>query len=331
VGEPRAVADPLAGFGAAGKMQVAVSPSGLLLYSSSNHVSQFTWFDRDGTRRGTLAEPGEYEAFRLSADGRRVAAQRNRPGGSDIWLLDAERGISSRFTFNSTNTYPVWSPDGGTIVFTRSRTLLRKEASGAGGEQPIGQGAQYALDWSRDRRAILYMEVAPGTQRDLWIMPVPAQGKPGDAKPRLYLRTPFNEAFGRFSPEATPRWVAYQSDESGRYEIYIDSFPEPRGKTRISTSGGAYPQWSADGRELFYLSPEFKLIAVGLKAGAGAIEPSTPRELFPLPAMDTGWSPYDVAPDGRFLVRATPEHQVPQPLTVIVNWPALLKKGAAEP
>jgi hypothetical protein len=121
--------------------------------------------------------------------------------------------------------------------------------------------------------------------------------------------------------------VAYQSDESGRYEIYIQAFPEPHGAKRISTGGGQYPQWGAGGRELFYLSPDLKLMAVSLKLGADSIEPSAPRELFPLPADAIAWSPYDAAPDGqRFLVRATPQ-QAAQPLTVIVKWPALLKNA----
>ena len=121
--------------------------------------------------------------------------------------------------------------------------------------------------------------------------------------------------------------MAYQSDEPGKYEIYIRAFPEPRGKFLISTGGGQYPQWGAGGRELFYVSPDNKLMAVSLKLGTDSVEPSAPRELFALPAVDTGWSPYDTAPDGhRFLVRAT-SGQAGQPLTVIVNWPALLKKG----
>ena len=128
-----------------------------------------------------------------------------------------------------------------------------------------------------------------------------------------------------------PRWIAYVSDESGRYEIYIDSFPERRRKTPISTGGGLYPTWGADGRELYYVSPDLKLMAVSLKMATDSVEPSAPRELFPLPVVDTGFSPYVPGPDGRFLVRATPQQQAGEPLTVIVNWPALLKKGAGAP
>jgi len=124
--------------------------------------------------------------------------------------------------------------------------------------------------------------------------------------------------------------VAYTSDESGRPEVYVDAFPEVRNKVRISTGGGEFPEWSADGRELFYLSPDLKLMQVSLKRGPDSIEPNSPRELFALPVASDGYVPYELAADGqRFLVRATLENQAGRPLTLIVNWPALLKKGTA--
>jgi hypothetical protein len=179
------------------------------------------------------------------------------------------------------------------------------------------------LDWSRDGRFILYdEETVPGDLRSLWTLPV----APGDAKPRPYLRTTFNEDMGQFSPDT--RWVAFQSDESGRYEVYIATFPEPRGKVRISTGGGVMPEWGAGGRELFYISPDSMLMSVSLKPGTGSLEPSAPHALFPLLVIDTDVSPYDAARDGqRFLVLETAEHAA-QPLTVIVNWPALLNRAA---
>ncbi len=332
-GEPRPVADPVAKIGILGQIG-AVSASGVLLYSASSTSSQFTWLDRTGKPLGVVGEPGEYGGFRLSADGRRVAASRDRPGRTDLWLLEAERGIASLFTSNSSfSVYPVWSPDGRTIVFSSGvvRNLLRKGSRGGRNEERLTQSRnnQLANDWSRDGRWLLFYEVAPETQRDLWVLPVTPEGKPtpGTA-PRAYLQTPSNEYWGRFSPEASPRWVAYQSDDTGRYEVYIQAFPEPLGKFQISTGGGQYPQWGAGGREIFYVSLDYKLMVVSLKMEADSVEPSAPRELFPLPASDIGWSPYEATPDGqRFLVRAT-LGQTGQPLTVIVNWPALLKRGA---
>jgi Tol biopolymer transport system component len=210
--------------------------------------------------------------------------------------------------------------------------LFRKESSDVGNEQRLTQSSnpQDPTDWSRDGRLVLYHEITADGGQDLWVLPVTPKGKlaPG-AKPRPYLRTPFNELWGRFSPEAPPRWVAYQSDETGRYEVYIQAFPEPRSKFQISMNGGQYPQWGAAARELFYVSPHNKLMVASLTIRTDSVEPSAPRELFPLPSVDIGWSPYDATSDGqRFLVRATPT-QGGQPLDVIVNWPALLKKGAA--
>ncbi|SPE34199.1 Serine/threonine protein kinase [Candidatus Sulfopaludibacter sp. SbA6] len=336
-GEPHVVASPVAKLASLGQMQVSVSASGVLLYSASNTSSQFTWLDRAGKPHGAVGEPGEYTMFRLSADGRNVVASRDRPGGNDLWLLEVERAAARRFTANSNvNIYPVWSPDGRTIVFTTStpRNLFRKDSSGSGSEQRLTQSpnSQLANDWSRDGRWVVYQETTPGSQRDLWILPMSPDGKlAAEGKPKLYLQTRFDELWARFSPEAPPRWMAYQSDETGRYEVYIRAFPEPRGEFQISTGGGQYPQWGADGREIFYVSPDNRLMVVSLKLGADTVTPSTPRELFPLPVLDTGWSPYDTAPDGqRFLLRATLE-QAGAPLTVIVNWLALLKKGAGAP
>jgi len=220
------------------------------------------------------------------------------------------------------------------VFTTAALKLFRKDAGGSSDEQRVTDGPhqQYASDWSRDGRFFIYFEIAPGTQRDLWILPFTPEGKlPENAKPSPYLRTKFNESNARFSPEPSPRWVAYQSDETGRYEVYISGFPEPRVRLQISTGGGQYPQWGAGGRELFYVAPDNKLIVADLKVTLGAVQRSPPRALFTLPIIDNGWSPYDTAADGqRFLVRAVPQQASP-PLTMIVNWPALLKKGASAP
>jgi Tol biopolymer transport system component len=210
--------------------------------------------------------------------------------------------------------------------------LYRKEASGAGPEQRITESANNPIpnDWSRDGRLLLFFEIAPETHRDVWVVPVTADGKPEeDAQPRPYLRTRFNEWQARFSPEPNPRWVAYVSDESGRDEVYIQAFPEPRGKWPISTGGGRHPRWNSDGRELYYVAPDGKLMVVSLKLGADSVDASVPRTLFTMVWDDGGFSMYDVGPDGqRFLVR-TPIETGSQPLQVILNWPALLKKGTA--
>jgi predicted Ser/Thr protein kinase len=335
-GEIHQIADPVASVGITNQMNVAVSAGGLLLYSAVNTPSQFTWIDRAAPEKKPLeviGEPGEYGAFRLSPDRRRVVTMRDRPGGTDICLLEVGRGVPNPFTFPPDSCgYPIWSPTRPWILFTSlaTRNLYRKDSDGGGAAVRLTQSPlpQYAVDWSGDGRWVLYWAVTPGTKRDLWVLPMTPEGRPApDAKPQLYVGTPFNESWGRFSPEPSPRWVAYQSDEPGQPEVYIDAFREPRGRKRISTAGGTYPQWGADGRELFYVSPDSQLMVVKLKPMGNSLEPSDPVRLFPLPAVDVGYSPYDTTLNGqRFLVRATPEHAVAQPLTVIVNWPALLKK-----
>ena len=147
------------------------------------------------------------------------------------------------------------------------------------------------------------------------------------AKPRPYLVTNFNELNARFSPEPSPRWVAYQSDETGRYEVYVQGFPEPHAKFPISTGGGQYPEWDTSGSKLFFVAPDNKLMVADLRITADTVQPSAPRALFTLPIIDKGYNPYETIDGQRFLVRAVPQ-QAP-PLTVIVNWPALLKKGSA--
>ena len=327
-GVPRPVADPVARIGAHGQMQVSVSAAGILLYSSTGPLRQFRWVDRMGKPQGTVGEAAFSAFFHLSPDGQRIAVTRGSLVGTDLWMLDVVRGVPSRFASGpGLNVNPVWSPDSRTVLFASGvpPNLFRKDASGASEEQRLTESPnpQFAMDWSRDGRFILYEEeAAPGNRRSLWILPV-AQS---DAKPRPYLRKTFNESMGQFSPDT--RWVAFQSDESGRYEVYIDTFPEPHGQVRISTGGGVMPEWGAGGRELFYVSPDSMLMSVSLKRGSGSLEPSAPHALFPLLVIDTDVNPYDAARDGqRFLVLETAEHAA-QPLTVIVNWPALLNKAA---
>src|SRR5262249_16453441 len=149
-------------------------------------------------------------------------------------------------------------------------------------------------------------------------LPVTPEGKPA-GEPRVYLRTPYNELLGLFSPETTPRWVAYMSDESGRYEVYVQAFPEPRGKWQISTGGGRFHAWGAQGKEIFYLTPDSKLMAVSLKLGADSVEVAAPHELFALPAGELSLFPYDVAPDGQRFLVATAPSQAAEPLSVVVN------------
>jgi Tol biopolymer transport system component len=333
LGEFRTLSNRVATAAPVGLLVAAVSTNGLLLYSSATTTSQLTWFDRTGTRLSTLGDPGEYENFSLSPDGTRVSAARAKPGGADLWILDTERGVASRLTDRpGNNNYPLWSPRASAIVFRSVSSLARELTNGSGDVERLTESTenQYPTDWSRDGKLVIYYEGGAGTGSDVWVLPVNPDGKPRE-KPRLYLRTQFNELMARFSPEPNPRWVAYSSDESGRPEIYIDSFPEPRDRIRISTDGGMFPAWSPNGHELFYVSRDEQLMAVSLKIGADSIEASAPRSLFALPVFENGYSHYEVSRDGRrFLILALPEGQTSQPLSLISNWPGVVDQQLSQ-
>jgi eukaryotic-like serine/threonine-protein kinase len=330
-GEPRIVADHVATMSVSGQMIAAASTNGLLLFTASPPQKQFTWRDRSGKVSGVVGKPGQHNMFRLSPDGQRIAiGQVSSAGKGDLWMLEVNRAVTSRLSSRpGTNVWPVWSPDSQSIVFSSGPpfNLFRTAVGGSGDERRLTQSDffQGADDWSHDGRFILFDQTAPGTKDDLWILPLSPDGAPG--KPQPWLQTTSDEYEGVFSPDS--RWIAYQSDESGHLEIYIDTFPERHGKVQISTNGGTIARWAADGQELFYISPDAKMMAVSLKAG-GPPEPSAPRELFQVDVFDPDVSPYEVARDGTgFLTVETPPH-ASEPLTLIVNWPALLKKPGAK-
>jgi Tol biopolymer transport system component len=332
-GEPYVLAGPVGKTFNLGRMNASVT-AGLVLYSMLGGPGRLTWFDRAGNRLGSAAEAGEVHSFRISPDGRRIAVARmNEHGRSDVWLVDGERGVWNRWTaLPGFSANPVWSPDARSIVFGTGvpRSLLRKDLR-EGTEERLTESAdnQFASDWSRDGQYISYDLSTPHTGFDIWVLPV---SRRPDAKPAeppwTYLSTTFTERWSRFSPEIPARWIAYNSDETGRYEVYIDAFPKPRAKVRITTGGGRFPQWGRDALELFYVSFDDKLMSVSLRVQGEMMVPLPPREMFALPSAGTLLSPYEVAPDGqRFLVQASTDADA-ESLTVLVNWPALLKTAA---
>jgi len=328
-GAPLLVGNPVGSSGNTAYMHVAASANGVLIYQPSA-LARFTWFDRSGKALGTVGELADYSTFRLSPDGRQVVASRLTPGGSDLWLLELERGISSPFsTGRGPHAYPVWSADGNVIVFSGPKSgLVRRPVRGTGQEMSLvpSSGLQLPYDWSRDGRLLLY-----SSGRGVWTLAVTKDGNPSpEAKPELYMERQGNLTGVRFSPMSNPQWIAYYSNESGRYEVYVQAFPKPQSAVRISTAGGRWPEWGPDGRELFYVSADNKLMSVSFKLAA-ALEPSAPSELFALPGGESAFSPYEVTPDGqRFLVR-TPAEQASRSLKVIINWTDLLKRGTEAP
>jgi Tol biopolymer transport system component len=204
----------------------------------------------------------------MSPDGRRVVLQRTVNGNPDIWLLDLARGVLTRFTSHpALDANPIWSPDGSRIVFTSNRDgpvdLYQKLVSGDGGEERLTSMPQTRTfnDWSPDGATILYRVTDSKLGYDIWALPTSGEGKPFPV-----VQTPFNERDAQFSPDG--KWIAYQSNESGRFEIYIQPFPGSAGKELISTSGGGQPRWRRDGKELFYVGLDGQLMAVSIQMGS---------------------------------------------------------------
>ena len=286
------------------------------------------WFDRSGKELGAVNPAGDVKDMRLSPDGKRAAIQITiNAFNADIWLVDLERNTPTRFTFSpAIEDDPVWSPDGSRVLFTSERggprDIYQKLSSGAGSEELLlkSEVVKETQDWSSDGRFILFEINDPNNQSDLWVLPLF-----GDKQPFPFLATEFSEYQGRFSPDG--RWVAYVSNESGKQEVYVQSFPASGGKWQISTDGGAQPVWRHDGRELFYINPDRKLMSVEIKTGA-TFEAGVPKMLFET-RVDAYASNnrYAVSPDGqRFLINVPVEAQSSSAITVVLNWTADLKR-----
>ena len=309
-----------------------ISETGVLVYrSGSGGNVDLAWFDRLGKRLGTLGPQGAYNNPSLSPDEKRLAISMIDPMGglnADIWLIDLASSSRTRLTFDpGAESSPTWKPDGSFIVFHTSRdgplNLYQKAASGAGSEEPILQSdnSKNPTDWSSDGRFILYQEQNPKTGSDLWVLPIS-----GDQKPFPFLQTNSSEVQGKFSPNG--KWIAYTSNESGIYHVYVRSFPSG-GQWQVSNNGGADPKWRHDSKELFYISPDRKLMAVEVKGDGATFESSVPKTLFEMRirGLPGPRNYYDVSHDGqRFLVAATPEEAATTPMTVVLNWQSGVKR-----
>jgi len=296
---------------------------------------QLAWFDRTGKQLGTLGDKEYYFAFQFSPDGRKLATAIGDPG--DIWIYDVGRGTKTRLTFAPVNEdYPIWSPDGSQIVFSsprrRIRDLYLKSSTGNTPEELLLESAadKVPSDWSIDGRFILFVVGTPGAA-DIWVLPMF-----GDRKPFPFVETPADEYAARFSPDM--RWIAYVSDG----QTYVAPFSarqilgdrasathsSPAGKWQISTTGGTYPRWSRDGKQLYYIASEGLMVTEVAAHGPNFEVLSTKRLFQPVykPIAYAYDSPYDTAPDGRrFLFVTAPEH-APSPIALVINWTADLEK-----
>jgi Tol biopolymer transport system component len=306
-----------------------VSETGSLIYrSAAGARAQLVWVDRAGAAAGVAAPPGVYDQVALSPDDQRLAFARIGPTGYDIWILDLQRRITSRFTFTPpVNNVPLWSPDGRTVAFASARNggldIYQRPANAGGPDEPLlklnATPIVFPSDWSPDGKFLAYYRTDSKTGLDVWVLPLA-----GERKPMLFLRDNFNESQAQFSPDG--KWMAYVSDESGGPQIYVQSFPMQTGKWQISTDGGTQPRWRRDGKELFYLGPDQKLMAVTAKSG-NTFETEAPRMLFQTALNVTDpRQTYAVAADGQRFLLNTPVETASPPMTIVLNWQALLKK-----
>ncbi|HEX4946418.1 MAG TPA: protein kinase [Blastocatellia bacterium] len=329
-GEPVPVTEPVYYEAPFRYADLTVSGDQTLIYRrGGTQNGQLRWYDRSGKPLAAVGPPGDYRSLQLSPDRQQVLLDRNDPQleTSDIWQFDLQRETQTRLTFNpGTDTYPIWSPDGGHVAFASNRAgfwgIYR--ARGDGREELLLKGDQQLLltsDWSSDGQFIVYRRAQEKTRLDLEVLPLF-----GDRQPRPYLAMPFDESYGNVSPDG--RWLAYQSNNSGHYEIFVQSFPEPGRQIPISKGDGMLPRWRRDGRELYYVGLDDKLMAVPVTTGT-SFAAGTPVPLFEVGSFGRRLNRYvyDVSADGqKFLVIRPLEDASLRPLTVIQNWTALLKK-----
>jgi eukaryotic-like serine/threonine-protein kinase len=323
-GEPVPLAERV-GTNSVGLALFSVSREGTLVYRTGEAGTRMVWMDRSGKELEAVGDPGESHNPALSPRGDRLAFDLSDPRGgrADIWIRDLTRGVSSRFTFGASDEIaPTWSPDGSRIVFSDNRSgtfdLYEKAADGQGEEKLLlhSEDAKYASDWSRDGRYIAYVNQSKDTGFDIYVLPTF-----GDRKPIAFQKTSFNEFWPVFSPDG--RFIAYQSNESGRQEIYVQSFPGPGGKWQVSTAGGVEPKWRADGKEILYRAPDQNLMAVDVKMG-DSFQAGVPKVLFPARVSPgIARNRYVAAGDGqRFLLVAPLKRESMTPTTVVLNWSA---------
>ncbi len=329
IGEPITILSDVQFLPQVRRAVFAVSDKGLLVAQGSSQVgiSQPLWFDRKGNEVGALGKPDVYGNVFIAPNGRSVAVDKTdmESQNIDVWTYELQRDSVKRLTFDpAIDAVPVWSADASQLVFASNRQLTAfdlylKNSDGTQEEKNIlhDEIGKLPSDWSRDGKYILY-----NRGEELWSITLP------ELKCSLFLKAPSVLKNGQFTPDE--KWVAYASNESGKWEIYVTSFPEAHGKWQVSHGGGEQPRWRGDGKELFYLSSDSKIMAAPVTSGATfdagspvALFQATPRQ----PVLVYDMFVYDVSRDGqRFLINTQMKQSQTQPMSIILNWPAKLNK-----
>ena len=325
-GDPLPIVEQVGYSATTARTLFSVSSTGVLAYRPNvPSNTQLVAYDRAGKQLEKVGNEGDFLGLSLSPDDKRIAVSRLDPdvGSYDLWIIEFGGGKALRLTFDQTNeTFPVWSPDGSRIVFTSNKNgeadLYQRLSNGAGNDELLygSNNLKAATDWSSDGQFIVYEDRGPKTNHDLWVLP-----RSGDQKPFAVVQTTFNEMKGRLSPDG--KWIAYQSNESGTNQVTVQSFPPSGARWQVSTNGGYQPKWRRDGKELFYVAPDKKLMVVAVKTEGNRFEVGAPQPLFEMRIgnLPLSGSPfYDVTRDGRrFVVSTVVEETAPTPMTVVLN------------
>ncbi len=328
-GDPVPIADPVQEGRSVAKGVFSASQDGLLTYveGPSGADRQLEWFDRNGKQVGAIPGADAYAGVRLSPDGKKIAYYLDS-SGYDVWNYDIARSVKTPLTFGSGsgqgNLYPVWSPDGRRIIYTSYRNgkygLYLKASDGSGTEELLLETVdriRFPTDWSPDGKFLTYIEGAQGGWA-IWMLPLE-----GERKPDLFQKSDFAEREASFSSDG--KWVAYCSNESGEYKVYVVPFPGPGGKWQVSPAGGCGPRWRRDGKEIFYLSSDNRLMATEVKAGGSSFEIGATHALFATRPYGV-FGRFDVSADGQRFAIPYEAGQPSAAITLVVNWPAALKK-----
>jgi serine/threonine protein kinase/Tol biopolymer transport system component len=318
----------------------SASNTGLLAYAGdANAEMQLAWFDRTGRRTATLGPVRDYADVQLMPGGRRALVTRTdiKAGSSNIWSMDVNSGDATPLTFDdATNAQPVVSPDGQEMVFRSSKELpspiFHRLTSGVGDADillhpstlgPKDSGNLFPSDWSHDGRFVLFHAPTAERSYDIFVLPMF-----GDRKARPFARTRGSDVHARFSPDG--KWVAYSSAESGRHQIYVQPFPDANGRWQISTDGGSEPRWRGDGREIFFLGADRRMMVVQVVSTQPTFQAAPATPLFATRIADFAnpyRTTYDVTPDGQHFLINEPAEGAAQPsISVVVNWHTLLKR-----
>ncbi len=319
-----------------GRGDFSISAGGVLAYRAGSLANrQLAWFSREGKLLGNVGAPNDYYAWSLSPDETRLAMMINDPSGTgaSIWVMDLDTGASSRLTSGSGPAFtPLWSPDGAEVLFTTGTEQvmsLQRQPPNAHASVNVleSEGPKFLSDWSSDGRFVFYFTPWPDWKKlNLFFADIARPA--GKENPRRAWPSDYSEAGGSFSPSTdgrAPRWIAYTSDETGRDEVYVRTFPTGYQKWLISTAGGWQPHWRRDGKELFYVTLGGTLMAVDVKGGS-TFQSGTPHPLFQtgIPpwkgAPEIPTSSYAVSKDGRFLINGTVEGTTAPPVTIATHW-----------